>query len=956
MRGDIYQITLIAAGAVVTVLFGAFLYREIFPEYKIYQEDYVALEKFRSTYTGEQPPQFSFGVKQIVLERPDKGPPVIDRCVSCHVALDIPYFSPTKIARDINGNIELDLEGKPRQIPNPNYIWTKLDEEIDKLTDPLILENLQKQGQTRVIQQRLDKAEEYKALKTARVGDQTYDVTKVLRAHPLIGRETRPFEYHPVQQFGCTSCHNGNGRGLTTDKAHGPVFDGRYEAEFEGPVPKFTEPDPLNDPRFALEFNEKPGSELIFQTTPIFVGALMQARCLECHQSSSAALQTAVGTADNVTELRQKISKAIEASLNNEKEALVSLLTIYHSIQSNGLGKTVQIVSAREEDYTLPESKRRQAEGQSAYLAKAGKDEQAVLSKIKESLFNILGSQQLVNELLQRGKGGEISEAMVNMFLVEHRQDKSNAGSIFAKEDFLKTDQDVLKHVLDTQTSFQKTVSDQKIVNAMVSDIDLLTKNYRRGEQLYISQACYACHRIAGFTRGGVGPELTTEGLNYPWFIKKKLVWPQGDLPTSTMPNYKMDHVELEDLMTFLLGQVGNRSAVSETAYKIAIQEWEAGKKMPWEKEISPDKIYDLNYAMTVFATEGCAACHRLKGFESNVGYNVEKKNGASWQEKYEESQWFKNLIPEEVSGSELVKILDENHHEIDNRIVDGVRKGSLLETINELIPGQVESFYTSFKYAGRAKNYHYKELIQKEKDPVRKKALSQELDDYKNRVHRTLMMFIQEYGFGRLIGPRPNWSGVYRSDEWLMEHFQNPAAHVPHSIMPVFPFDDSKFYALTHMLDVLGKKNRDQVRAIWINRGFNPEEAYAIHCAQCHGDFLQGNGPVSEWIYPIPKNLRNADFLRNYTEERVIESITHGVKGTPMPPWGEVGGDKEMMNQIPVLSKSEIIQLTDWIFSSLPGGRVIKQAEDVPKWNYQPKDVVRELYEEGNQLNSGND
>ena len=37
--------------------------------------------------------------------------------------------------------------------------------------------------------------------------------------------------------------------------------------------------------------------------------------------------------------------------------------------------------------------------------------------------------------------------------------------------------------------------------------------------------------------------------------------------------------------------------------------------------------------------------------------------------------------------------------------------------------------------------------------------------------------MYIQEYGLGRLVGPRPNWSGVYRSDEWLMEHFRNPGS-----------------------------------------------------------------------------------------------------------------------------------------------------------------------------------
>ena len=38
------------------------------------------------------------------------------------------------------------------------------------------------------------------------------------------------------------------------------------------------------------------------------------------------------------------------------------------------------------------------------------------------------------------------------------------------------------------------------------------------------------------------------------------------------------------------------------------------GKALPWEKPITPAQMYDLQYSMTVFATEGCASCHRLRG------------------------------------------------------------------------------------------------------------------------------------------------------------------------------------------------------------------------------------------------------------------------------------------------------------------------------------------------------
>lgn len=753
-RGDLYQVSLITLGVAATALLGYFFYREVFPEYKIYQNDYVALEQFRSTYTGEPPPEFKSGVKQIVLLRDDKGPPVIDRCVSCHVALQFEHFSPTKVAYDANGHPEVNSAGIPKQIPNENYVWARLDAKILEL---------RKSGND-------SEALTLEALKIAQVGHHVYDVSKVLRMHPLMGKESRPFEFHPIDEYGCVSCHNGNGRGLTTEKAHGPVFEGHYETEDMGYTPSFLEIDPKNDPPFSKVFNHKPGHELLFQTTPIYVGALIQAKCVQCHQSS-------VGLIMN----------------------------------------SVDIVSSSDQPPTP-----------------------------------------------------------------------------------------TLK------------------VNA----VDLLTQNFHRGQSLYISQACYACHRIAGLARGGVGPELTREGLTYPWFIKESIVWPQADLKTSTMPNYRMDHHEVEDLLTFMLAQTGENKAVSPIEYKSAIQAWENGKKLPWEKSLTPTEVLNLNDSMTVFATEGCAACHRLRGFTSDVGFAIEKDKKVDFDRLYQEKEWFRGLIPEMIVGSELAAVIEKHADEIDKRIVSNVRDKTILNAIEEKSPETIESYYSNFRFASRIKQD----------------------EAWKERLHRVLMMYIQEYGLGRLVGPRPNWSGVYRTDEWLMEHFRNPSSHVPRSIMPVFPFDDTKFYALTHMLDSLGVLNRNADTEVWSHNGFNPEAAFQLYCSQCHGTNLHGNGPVSEWIYPIPKNLRNSDFFNRLTRERAVQSITHGVKGTPMPPWGEAAADKSTYDGIPVLSTDEIHKLVDWIYSGLPGGEVIRSSEDVPKWKYSPEDVLKDLQNEGNE------
>ena len=763
MRGDRYQIVLIFLGVVATILFSHFLYKEIFPEYRIYQKDYIALEKFRSTYTGEPPPEFSEGVKQIVFEREDKGPAKIDRCTSCHVAMQLFHFSPVKIEHDANGSVI--------KVPNEEYVWGRLDQKIAALVDEKVNAQLIQEGNASEVEKRKQEAALLASYKTAKVGEHVYDVSKVLAMHPLIGNETRPFELHPIDDYGCTSCHGGNGRGLTTETAHGPVFDGEYEAEFMGPKPEFTEKDPLNDPLFSRVFNSKPGDDLLFQTTPILVGSLIQSSCIQCHGQSKAAVHL------------------------------------------------------------------------------------------------------------------------------------KNSGTI-----------------------------------------DLLTENYYRGRELFFSQACYACHRISGMARGGVGPELTLAGNSYPWYLKESIVWPQADLRTSTMPNYVLDHVEIEDLMTFLLSQKGRPPAISETDYKVSVQKWEGGRKMPWEDPVPPSQIQDVRYGMKIFATEGCAACHRLEGFQSNVGYRIEKEKDVNFEQLDRERQWLRTLFPEESRGSAIVRAIEAHVNEIDEHIISDARQGSILEEIEKEYPGVIEAFYSDFHYAERAKNHDHGEMVDK-------KAAAIAESMWKERIHRILMMYIQEYGLGRLIGPRPNWSGVYRSDEWLMEHFHNPGAHVPRSIMPVFPFDDTKFYTLTYMLDVLGKRNRDAVRDIWNHKGFDPHQAFEIFCSQCHGPYLQGNGPVATWIYPIPKNLRNAEFMRNLTREHVFDSIMHGVRGTPMPPWGETPQPKPGYDAVPVLSQEEIRKLVDWMFSSLPGETVIKGVEDVPKWHYTTKDVSDELKKEGGSL-----
>ncbi|MCW3061517.1 MAG: hypothetical protein JWQ02_3338 [Capsulimonas sp.] len=50
----------------------------------------------------------------------------------------------------------------------------------------------------------------------------------------------------------------------------------------------------------------------------------------------------------------------------------------------------------------------------------------------------------------------------------------------------------------------------------------------------------------------------------------------------------------------------------------------------------------------------------------------------------------------------------------------------------------------------------------------------------------------------GGVAGPELTWEGSRHSTQWLVEHYENPQAFVPSSIMPIFPFSDTQRKALS--------------------------------------------------------------------------------------------------------------------------------------------------------------
>lgn len=954
---DKYQILLILLALIATGLFGVFLTRELFPEYKEYQKHYVAMEEIRSEMTGEAVAPFKGGIEQIVMARADKGPETIDRCVSCHVAMKLPHFSPEKVARDVNGEIMVDAEGVPIKVPNDEYIWAKIDAQVADLRNEETLEKLRSSGKHSEVKKRLSEAKKLEGMKVRNIHGDKVDMTRVLSAHPLLGRETYPFEYHPLADYGCTVCHGGNGRGLVSDKAHGPVFDGAYEPEAHPPKPDFIESDSENDPPFARVFNDKPGHHLLFQTTPVMTGGLMQARCVQCHQTAADQFKQAVETVGVVKDRKEAQVQSIRQGIHDEEQALLSLLELKKMVLSQGVEETIKSLRGQRQNFKLTPDEMDRLNGRLDFITKVRKDcecqdlpesktlAQAIADRLDQKIIGIVGSSESAKKLEELFALGSLEARDEVIAQLRSLQTEQAKGSFFQKLQSYEKYQQSLRRVEHASEPIARVAQDKQLLSKMSGEADGLTLSYQRGRDLFMANACYACHRISGYSRGGVGPELTQAGLLYPWYLKEAITWPQSNLKSSTMPNFRLDHEEVEDLMAYLMAQRGESRAVSEMGERVAMKAWEGGAKRPWEEPMPAGKVKDVEASQLVFATEGCAACHRLRGFKGSTGFAVEKGD-PSFAAVWKERQWLREILPENSIGSQIVATIDRHGAEIDRRIHGDVHPSAVLERIDETLERGVESFYPPFKFALRAKNTYFKERLAQADSAEVRAAIEAEKALYLDRVRRLMAAFVQEYGFGREIGPRLHWSGIYRDQQWLIEHFRNPSAHTAKSLMPVFPYDDSKYYALTNMLQVLAKQNRDDTRQIWKEMGFNPEVAYEMHCSSCHGQFLHGDGPISTWIYPIPKNLRNNTFLKNLTKERLIESLAHGVGGTPMPPWGEsaknpLGGDMGS----PVLTASEIELLANWLYLGLSSDSTQEEPE---KWRYSPEDFLEELEQEG--------
>ena len=163
--------------------------------------------------------------------------------------------------------------------------------------------------------------------------------------------------------------------------------------------------------------------------------------------------------------------------------------------------------------------------------------------------------------------------------------------------------------------------------------------------------------------------------------------------------------------------------------------------------------------------------------------------------------------------------------------------------------------------------------------------------------------------------GPDLSYIGRKRDEAWEIEHWKDPRALSPMSIMPRFNFlSDQELSDLAAYINNLGDRvaaawmimpplpyadsvnplpyqpvkltDQDQGWSTWTAAGLQEGKiTYITHCQTCHGDSGNGLGTYAGTKVITPANFK-AEPFKSMPDEQWIWHVSEGIPGSVMPTW----------------------------------------------------------------------
>lgn len=137
-------------------------------------------------------------------------------------------------------------------------------------------------------------------------------------------------------------------------------------------------------------------------------------------------------------------------------------------------------------------------------------------------------------------------------------------------------------------------------------------------------------------------------------------------------------------------------------------------------------------------------------------------------------------------------------------------------------------------------------------------------------------------------VGPDLRWESELRGPRYLQDMITRPALTVVGSRMPPLDLTESEVAAAREFLS----RQREIPPE-------SEEEAWREICARCHGLDGRGRTAVAPYLARRPRNLASETFFRGVRPARIVNSLRHGIPGTPMAPWAQA---------VPVLGGKRVV------------------------------------------------
>lgn len=276
----------------------------------------------------------------------------------------------------------------------------------------------------------------------------------------------------------------------------------------------------------------------------------------------------------------------------------------------------------------------------------------------------------------------------------------------------------------------------------------------------------------------------------------------------------------------------------------------------------------ELARGQQVFQESGCLGCHKLSGVGGIIGPELDKvgaRRSPDWLKKH-------FLAPATVTAGSSMP--PQKFSEPD---LEAITLFMLSQT-GETVPG----YYTSMKVIPSA-------------------GEGQRLFQQKGCIGCHSVA-----GKGGTVGPALDDVGLRRSAEWMVQHFREPQAVSPGTVMPQFSFTEGEARALTDFLVHLREQNvASNLPSLMtpIERGHEIFRKYG--CSGCHGTDAKGGvpNPNAKTGELVPDLIKVAE---GYTKDELKERILKGQREIPaldpkrpppplyMPAWSGVINDAE--------------------------------------------------------------